>query len=319
MSLVSVGPSLPVIVDATTSFDVSAMHPAWLRARAHIVTANKRALSSSLELYNALFSEVRATHHSYMSEVTIGASLPIRTTLNDILCSGDAVHAIVGLMSVSANMVICGICDEGLTFTESLLRTYNQGLFEDDTFSDLEGVDAAEKMLILARELGYPLHLKDIDIEPLAMRREIASWDTVTDEFAAEDAAMATRAREAAERGCTLRYVQRIECDPPAELGGRHTHHSSTVSVSVKLEEVPFGSTHALVQGPLYHFSFHTDRYSQAPLVVQVKTSIRSCFMFFVSWCGVELMCSRLLRDPCPMRPTQPPEFWATFCELRAQ
>ena len=41
----------------------------------------------------------------YMSEVTIGASLPIRTTLNDIMCSGDAVHSIVGIMSVSSGMV----------------------------------------------------------------------------------------------------------------------------------------------------------------------------------------------------------------------
>ena len=38
-------------------------------------------------------------------QVTIGASLPIRTTLNDILCSGDAVHSIVGIMSVSSGMV----------------------------------------------------------------------------------------------------------------------------------------------------------------------------------------------------------------------
>jgi homoserine dehydrogenase len=223
-----------VIVDASTSFDVSAKHPEWLRARAHIVTANKRALSSSLDLYNALFSEVRATHHMYMSEVTIGASLPIRTTLNDILCSGDAVHAIVGLMSVSANMVISGICEEGLTFTQSLLRTYNQGLFEDDTFSDLEGVDAGEKVMILARELGYPLRgLQDVLVEPLAHRREIASWDTVTDEFAREDVELAARAAAAASRGCTLRYVQRIECDPPAELGGRNTLPLSNVSCHI--------------------------------------------------------------------------------------
>jgi aspartokinase/homoserine dehydrogenase 1 len=248
---------------------VSARHPSWLRARAHIVTANKRALSSDLALYNALYSEVRSTHHTYMSEVTIGASLPIRTTLNDILCSGDAVHAIVGLMSVSANMVISGICEEGLTFTESLLRTYNQGLFEDDTFSDLEGVDAAEKLLILGRELGYPLNLSDILIEPLAMRRMIADWASVTDEFSAEDERLRQRAAEAAAKGCTLRYVQRIECNPPAELGRRRVCKSE-ISVSVKLEEVALGSTHAMVKGPLYHFSFHTDRYSQAPLVVQV-------------------------------------------------
>jgi homoserine dehydrogenase len=37
----------------------------------------------------------------------------------------------------------------------------------------------------------------------------------------------------------------------------------------VKLEEVPLGSNYALVKGAVYHFSFHTERYSQTPLMVQ--------------------------------------------------
>eukprot|EP01036_Dinobryon_divergens_P033744 gene33744-43607_t len=142
-----------IIIDASTSFDVASMHPIWLKNGAHVVTANKRALSNSLELYNS---------------VTIGASLPIRTTLNDILCSGDAVHSIVGIMSVSSGMIITEMSDNGLTFTEALMKTYKQGLFEDDAFLDLCGLEAAHKLLILARELGVPMLLEEIDVEPLA-------------------------------------------------------------------------------------------------------------------------------------------------------
>jgi homoserine O-acetyltransferase len=148
---------------------------------------------------------------------------------------------------------------------------YRDGLFEDDTFSDLEGMDAAEKILLLARELGFSMEMQDLDIEPLAVRRPIVNWDYITDEFKAEDESMWARARAAAARGCTLRYVQRIECDPATELGGQHDF--SNVSVSSKLEEVPVGSAHAMVKGALYHFSFHTGRYSQAPLIVQVSPS----------------------------------------------
>jgi homoserine dehydrogenase len=47
--------------------------------------------------------------------------------------------------------------------------------------------------------------------------------------------------------------------------------NQSTVNAraSVRLEEVPLGSPHAMVKGPIYHFSFHTERYFQNPLVVQ--------------------------------------------------
>jgi len=63
----------------------------------------------------------------YMSEVTIGASLPIRTTLQDILSSGDAIRAIVGLMSVSVGVVLTEICDNGLSFSDALTKTYCTG------------------------------------------------------------------------------------------------------------------------------------------------------------------------------------------------
>jgi homoserine dehydrogenase len=48
-----------IIIDATTSFDIASLHPLWLKRGAHVVTANKRALSNSLELYNSVYSAVR--------------------------------------------------------------------------------------------------------------------------------------------------------------------------------------------------------------------------------------------------------------------
>lgn len=78
------------------------------------------------------------------NQTTIGASLPIRTTLQDILYSGDAVHSIVGLMSVSVGSVVTDMCENKLSFTEALQRTHTTGLFEDDVFKDLEGTEAGD-------------------------------------------------------------------------------------------------------------------------------------------------------------------------------
>ena len=159
------------------------------------------------------------------------------------------------------------ICDEGMTFTEALRRTYEEGLFEDDVWGDLEGVDAAEKVLILGRELGYPLQLSDIHIEPLACRRPLETFLHIQNEFTQEDMCIAARVKAARTKNCTLRYMQRIECSPPAELGVKNGLGS--VTACVRLEEVPCDALHAQVKGAAYSFCFHTDRYHQSPLIVQ--------------------------------------------------
>ena len=219
-----------IMIDCTTSAAIANLHPHWLRNGAHVVTANKRAISSSLELYNDIFAAAKASSRTYFSEVTIGASIPVLTTLEDMLLSGDAVHSIVGLMSVSAGQVLTGMCDEGLTFSEALAKTHATGIFEDDAFADLEGHEAAQKLLILARALDVPLTRGEIYVEPLAVRRDVRSWVSPIKEFEAEDLSMASRVQAARDKGCTLRYVQRIECSPGAALG---TSESVTIKVQV--------------------------------------------------------------------------------------
>ena len=70
---------------------------------------------------------------------------------------------------------------------------------------------------------------------------------------------------QAKKNNCTLRYVQHIEFNPPLEMGNEH---ASRGSAYIKLEEVPITSLHA-ARGSVYHFAFHTERYSQSPLIVQ--------------------------------------------------
>jgi aspartokinase/homoserine dehydrogenase 1 len=261
-----------VIIDATNSNSIAALHPTWLQRGAHVVTANKRGIANGLELYNEIMKSAGLQKRMYLSEVTIGASLPIRTTLHDILHSGDAVHQIVGLMSVSAGTVITEMTENGLSFTQAIEKTYSTGLFEDDVFEDLAGVEVAQKLLVLARELGAPMALDDIEIEPLAKRREVKNWASLGDTFKEEDAMWAKRVADAKSRGCCLRYVQRIQCVPPVELGNADDGIDSdvpTITACVRLEEVPEHSMYGLVKGPVYYFAFHTERYMQYPLVVQ--------------------------------------------------
>ncbi len=257
-----------IIIDATTSEQVAKMHPEWLLKGAHIVTANRRAISSDLSLYNRVYKAARIRSRMYMSEVTIGASIPVKTTLNDLLSSGDAIKAVVSVMTVSINNVLSLMCESNVTFSEAVRQTAEADLFEKDCFHDLEGIDASSKLLIMCRELGYPLCIEDIEVEKVAKRRPIKELGAVhkTGEFAEEDAYFAKRVKEAAAKKCTLRYVQRLELTPPAELG--FERNVNDCKACARLEEVPIGSAHA-VTGPVYHFAFHTARYAQTPLVIQ--------------------------------------------------
>ena len=56
--------SMTCPVVATVGFEVASLHPMWLKNGAHVVTANKRALSNSLELYNSVYSAMRL--HTYI-------------------------------------------------------------------------------------------------------------------------------------------------------------------------------------------------------------------------------------------------------------
>ena len=58
-----------IIVDASTSGAIADLHPFWLTNGAHVVTANKRAISSSIALYNSVYAAVRNHNRMYMSEV----------------------------------------------------------------------------------------------------------------------------------------------------------------------------------------------------------------------------------------------------------
>lgn len=267
-----------IIIDASSSLSIATLHASWLRQASHVVTANKRAIASNLKMYNEVYTAVQEHNKMYMSEVTIGASLPIRTTLHDMLSSGDAIHTIVGLWSVSVGVVLTEICDNGLTFTEALTKTFATGLFEDDVFADLEGTEASQKLLILARDLRIPLEIDDIEIQTLAKRRPIASWSHLTDEFLVEDEYMARRATRAKSNNCTLRYIQRIECSPAAELG---LDQPIRLKATVTLEDVPLNSPYAMVKGAVYYFAFHTARYSQNPLIIQVILFSIFVFMNF--------------------------------------
>lgn len=90
-------PGKVVLVDNTASEAVAETYPRFLDAGIHVVTPNKKAFSGSVELYKRIIGTVtnRTTGRGvFFNEATVGAGLPIISTLKDLVNTGDKVGCV---------------------------------------------------------------------------------------------------------------------------------------------------------------------------------------------------------------------------------
>jgi homoserine dehydrogenase len=83
-----------VFVDNTAAVSVAETYPALLRAGVHVVTPNKKAFSGSQVLYDQIVAASREGGAKFLHESTVGAGLPVLSTLKDLVATGDKVRAV---------------------------------------------------------------------------------------------------------------------------------------------------------------------------------------------------------------------------------
>merc|ERR1712216_288978 len=87
------------VVDATSSEDVSALYAPWLERRWHVVTCNKKVNSGNLEYYTRCMDATKNGGGKWFVEATIGAGLPIVSTLRTLVATGDEIESVQGIFS----------------------------------------------------------------------------------------------------------------------------------------------------------------------------------------------------------------------------
>jgi homoserine dehydrogenase len=79
------------IVDNTSSDEVASMYPTWLQHGIDVITPNKKGVSGSVSLYESIIDATQKSGAKFLNESTVGAGLPIISTLKDLVTTGDKV------------------------------------------------------------------------------------------------------------------------------------------------------------------------------------------------------------------------------------
>jgi len=159
-------PEIDVIIevmggtDATKDYIIEALNQGK-----HVVTANKDLMA----LYGGELLELAQRNScDIYYEASVAGGIPIIRTLVDGF-SSDRITKIMGIVNGTTNFILTKMTQEGASYADVLKEAQELGFAEADPTSDVEGLDAARKMTILAR-LGFHTNvdLKDVSVQGIS-------------------------------------------------------------------------------------------------------------------------------------------------------
>nr|WP_199332586.1 homoserine dehydrogenase [Anabaena catenula] len=137
----------------------------------HVVTANKAAIS---RFGAEIFTAANQAGVYVMLEAAVGGGIPVIQPLKQSL-SVNRIHGITGIVNGTTNYILTRMQTEGSDFNDVLADAQRLGYAEADPTADIDGLDAADKIAILA-SLGFDgrINLQEVYCEGI---RQVSKTD----------------------------------------------------------------------------------------------------------------------------------------------
>jgi len=246
---------IPIIADVTASSDVQEYYIEWLSLGISVCTANKGIFAGPESKYQELLSSIKPPAR-LLHETTVGAGLPVLSTINILRASSHDILKVEGILSGTLAYVLGAVSGGQMSFSDAVTKAKELGYTEPDPRLDLGGIDVARKAVILARLSGLTgVELTKLDVESLVPEtlRE-CSVDEFMNGLPAFDNEFATK-------------VASIE-----KIPGNRLHYAASVDVSnkkVKVGPIGVDASHPFNSaGPDNLIAITTNFYTR-PMVVQ--------------------------------------------------
>ncbi|MBT3263505.1 MAG: homoserine dehydrogenase [Acidiferrobacteraceae bacterium] len=159
-------PEIDVVIELIGGCDVAFdLISAALDHGKHVVTANKALIATR---GNEIFHQASSAGLVVAFEAAVAGGIPVIKVLREGL-AGNRVERLVGILNGTCNFILSGMQDDRSDYAEVLLKAQANGYAEADPSVDVQGVDAAHKLTILA-SIAYGVHLdfKSVHVEGIS-------------------------------------------------------------------------------------------------------------------------------------------------------
>ncbi|KAK5045757.1 hypothetical protein LTR84_008849 [Exophiala bonariae] len=256
-------PSKVILIDNTSVQSIADLYPRILGSGISIVTPNKKAFSGTYDLWKEAFEAARSGGSLIEHECTVGAALPVLSTLRTLIAAGDDIHRIEGVFSGTMTYLFSTFSPvdgpaSTARWSDVVKKARELGYTEPDPRDDLNGMDVARKLTILARIAGlktesatsFPVK----SLVPQALET-VPSATEYLEKLPAYDHEMDELRATAEQHNNVLRFVGSVDVQSGA--------------LSVGLRQLPKMHPAAQLVSSDNIFSFYTKRYGDRPLIIK--------------------------------------------------
>jgi homoserine dehydrogenase len=131
----------------------------------HVVTANKALLATN---GNEIFTAAQKAGVEIGFEAAVAGGIPIIKVIREGLVA-NKIKAVYGIINGTSNYILTKMTEENVEFSDALEEAQELGYAEADPTLDIEGIDSAHKLAILASlSYGIPIPYKNIYTEGIS-------------------------------------------------------------------------------------------------------------------------------------------------------